>query len=78
MPSPAAAKPRTQIPVSAIGHGHIGQSQIRDRSGRISEYSVRLQLSLLIRTVVRRQMPHLQDGQVPFTTLALDGKPMLP
>lgn len=37
--SAALAKPRTQVPSSSLGRT-VGQSQIHDRSGRISEYSV--------------------------------------
>lgn len=38
--STAPAKPRSQMPSTSVVRGHVGQLQVRDRSGRISEYSV--------------------------------------
>jgi hypothetical protein len=33
------AKPRAQVPTTSLGR--VGQAQVRDRSGRITEYAVR-------------------------------------
>lgn len=36
------AKPRAQVPSSSLSRGTAGIAQIRDRSGRITEFSVRM------------------------------------
>ena len=33
------SKPRAQVPTTSLGR--VGQAQVRDRSGRITEYAVR-------------------------------------